>query len=206
LPDSARRREYVTWLIDLDTGIVSPPGEYFPGLTVGFQIKPVLGCIGLAAGNVKHIRIVDCGLFGGNMDYPRLTTGATLHLPVKVEGGYLFLGDLHAIQGDGEITGNGIEVSGEVSFSVQVNHLQLEWPAGEDSEYLFTIGNAKPVERAFRIATMQMIAWLQRSYCMDPDQVGLLLGQQVRYEVGNLVSNAYTGACCFPKKCLNEGF
>lgn len=206
LPDSARRRDYVTWQIDLEMGTVNPPDEYFPGRKVGFPMKPVLGCIGLAAGNVEKINSTDCGMFGGNMDYPRITTGSTVHLPVRVEGGYLSIGDLHAIQGDGEITGNGIEVSGEVSFSVQVNHYQLEWPAGEDNEYLFTIGNARPVERAFRISTMQMVAWLQRCYAMNPDQVGLLLGQQVRYEVGNLVSNAFTGVCCFPKKYLYQGY
>jgi acetamidase/formamidase len=125
-----------------------------------------------------------------------------MHLPVGVEGGYLYLGDVHAVQGDGEITGNGIEVSSEVTFSVQVNHFDLAWPAGEDAEYLFTIGNARPYEQAFRTATMQMAAWLQRGYGMDPNQVGLLLGQLVHYEVGNLVSNAYTGVCCFPKKYL----
>lgn len=202
LPSSARRREYVTWKIDTDRGTTSPPSEYFTGRRVELPLKPVLGCIGLPLNSDERFRSIDCGIFGGNMDYPRITAGTTVHLPVGVEGGYLYLGDVHAVQGDGEITGNGIEVSSEVSFSVEVNHLLLQWPAGEDADYLFTIGNARPVEQAFRIATMQMTAWLQQSYGLNPDQIGLLMGQVVRYEVGNLVSNAYTGVCCFPKKYL----
>jgi len=122
------------------------------------------------------------------MDYPRIKTGSTLHLPVLVEGGYLYLGDGHALQGDGEITGNGIEVSCDISFSVRVNRLGLQWPAGEDNDFLYTVVNSKPLERAAQIATAQMAAWLRQSYGMSHDQVGILLGQLVRYELGNLVS------------------
>ena len=162
----------------------------------------MLGSIGVAPTGPDPIPSRDCVIYGGNMDYPRTKTGSTLHLPVLVEGGYLFLGDGHALQGDGEITGNGIEVSCDISFSVRVSKLGLEWPAGEDAEFLYTIVNCKPLEQAAQIATAQMANWLRQSYGMSHDQVGILLGQLVHYELGNLVSNAYTVACCFPKSGL----
>ena len=78
----------------------------------------------------------------------------------------------------------------------------LQWPAGEDADFLYTIANVKPLERGAQIATAQMAAWLRMAYDLNQDQVGILLGQLVRYELGNLVCNAYTIACCFPKSGL----
>ena len=50
------------------------------------------------------------GVFGGNMDVRQLTRGATLYLPVQVEGALFSCGDAHAAQGDGEVCINGIEM------------------------------------------------------------------------------------------------
>ncbi len=202
LPITARRREYVTWQIDLNRQTATPLGSFFPNHNIQIPLKPVLGSIGVAHSPAETIPSRDCGIYGGNMDYPRIAAGSTLHLPVFVEGGYLYMGDGHAVQGAGEITGNGIEVSCNITFSVQVHKLGLQWPAGEDDEFLYTIVNMKPLEQAAHIATAQMSTWLQQSYSLDEDQVGILLGQLVRYELGNLVSNAYTVACCFPKAGL----
>ena len=48
---------------------------------------------------------------GGNIDDSRLTAGASLYLPVEVQGGLLMVGDGHASMGDGELSGTGIETS-----------------------------------------------------------------------------------------------
>ena len=45
------------------------------------------------------------------MDFNRLTTGASLYLPVFQAGALFFTGDSHAAQGDGEINGTAIEAS-----------------------------------------------------------------------------------------------
>jgi acetamidase/formamidase len=202
LPDSARVRDYVTWQIDAEKQVAVPQGGFFPGGQVELPLKPVLGCIGVAPGGASPIPSIDCADHGGNMDYPRIAAGCTLHLPVFVEGGYLYLGDAHALQGDGEITGNGIEISCDITFSTRLNQVKVNSLSGEDDEYLFTISNSRPLEKALRLATAAMHAWLQNRYGLSQAQVGILLGQQVRYEVGNLVSNAFTGACCFPRSAL----
>ncbi len=62
--------------------------------------------------------------YGGNFDVQEITTGATVHLPVAVEGALLHIGDMHAIQGDGEICGaGGIEASGLVRVTPRVADL-----------------------------------------------------------------------------------
>ena len=202
LPLSARRKEYVNWEINTTNHTVKPDTQYFPGCPIELPLRPVLGCIGVAPGVSDRAPSNDCGNFGGNMDYARITAGATIYLPVYTENAYLYLGDGHAIQGDGEITGNGVEVSCDVSFSIEIDRLDLECLAGEDDEFLFTIGNDRPLEKGLSIATAEMFNWLISRDGLNENQAGILMGQLVRYEVGNIVSNAYCGACCFPKWIL----
>ena len=49
------------------------------------------------------------GTFGGNMDTRQLVRGATLYLPVQVEGALFSCGDAHGAQGDGEVCVTGLE-------------------------------------------------------------------------------------------------
>ncbi|HET9925464.1 MAG TPA: acetamidase/formamidase family protein [Methylomirabilota bacterium] len=53
---------------------------------------------------------------GGNMDIKQLTAGATLHLPVWVDGALFSVGDAHAIQGDGEVCVTAVEMAGRVTL------------------------------------------------------------------------------------------
>lgn len=62
---------------------------------------------------------------GGNMDIRQLVAGATLYLPVEVPGALFSVGDLHAAQGDGELSGTGIETAGQITL-----RLGLEKDAG----------------------------------------------------------------------------
>src|SRR2546429_5073788 len=59
------------------------------------------------------------GSYGGNLDYNEVREGATVILPVYHPGALLYIGDGHALQGDGEATGNGVETSMDVEFSVR---------------------------------------------------------------------------------------
>jgi acetamidase/formamidase len=124
---------------------------------------------------------------------------------VAVPGALLYLGDGHAAQGDGEIGGTGIEVSMDVEFSVDLlkNHL-IEWPRGEDARYIFTVGNARPLEQALQHATTEMMRWLQTDYGLDPRSAGILLGQTVEYAVGNVFDPAYTMVCMISKRLLAQ--
>ena len=180
-------KEYVKWEIDTNNKILSPLDGFFPKGKVELPLQNMLGCIGVADRSTNDNTSVMCGSFGGNMDYPRIRAGTTLYLPILVEGGYLYLGDGHAIQGAGEITGNGVEVSCDVRFHVQIEETKLRFPRGEDGEYLFCIGNASNLEDAIRIATEEMTIWLGERYNLTMDQCGILMGQLVKYEIGNFV-------------------
>jgi formamidase len=56
----------------------------------------------------------------GHMDIDAVRAGAILICPVKLEGGGVYMGDMHALQGDGEIAGHTCDVSGTVNLQVEV--------------------------------------------------------------------------------------
>ena len=90
------------WNIDQKAMLARPdsPSENLKKFAV--PVKPMLGCVGLAPEG-KEISTDDAGPFGGNLDFSLITKGATVYLPVFHPGGLLFIGDAHAMQGDGEL-------------------------------------------------------------------------------------------------------
>jgi acetamidase/formamidase len=197
-------KEYVQWEVNLENHTASPVDGYFPGSKIILPIDAVLGCIGVAAGKDNAPPSLLSGAFGGNMDYPRIKAGTTLYLPIIYEGAYLYIGDGHAIQGAGEITGNGIEISCDIRFNVQIEESIIRYPRGEDKEFLFCIGNSSSIEECIRIATEEMENWLRDRYKLSLDQCGILMGQLVKYELGNFVSAIYCISCLMPKKVLEQ--
>jgi acetamidase/formamidase len=201
LPESAK----VQWDIAPDgrTARLSVPPNRLD--QVAFPLHPMLGCLGVAPEDGQAISSSTSGPYGGNMDYHGVTAAATLYFPVFVPGALLHLGDGHALQGDGEIVGTGIETSFKVQFTVGLlKRHPIRWPRGENADYLFTLGNARPLEQALQHATTEMLAWLQADYGLDVRGASLLLGMCVEYEVGNVFDPAYTMVCKLPKSILSE--
>ncbi len=79
---------------------------------------PMVGVMGVAPAG-EAVPTTTPGDHGGNLDVVDLCTGATLFLPVAVPGAMLALGDVHALQGDGEVGGTGIECAAEVTISAR---------------------------------------------------------------------------------------
>src|SRR5262249_14642406 len=76
--------------------------------TVKIPLHPFLGCIGVAPAGGEARSSVVPEAFGGNMDSPEASAGNTVYFPVNVPGAMLFMGDGHAVQGDGEIAGTAL--------------------------------------------------------------------------------------------------
>jgi acetamidase/formamidase len=137
------------------------------------------------------------------MDYRGFRSGVTVYFPVFAPGALLHVGDGHAIQGDGEIVGTGIEISFDVRFTVRVlKGKTIRWPRGENEEFIFTVGNARPLDQCVQHATTEMLRWLESDYGLDGTAASLLLGQAVRYDLGNIFDPAYTMVCKLPKALL----
>jgi amidase len=191
------------WAIDTDRGtvmLVSPESSAAP---LRLPLRAMLGCFGVAPPLGQTVTTATAGSYGGNMDYPGFVSGVVVHLPVVVPGALLFVGDGHAAQGDGEITGTGVEVSCDVELTVRVRkHVRITAPRAEDPDYLFTVGNARPLEECVQQATSEMLRWLQQDHCLGGAAAHLLMGAVVRYEFGNLCNLARTVVCKIPKSAL----
>ncbi len=111
----------VAWSLDLQTGMakLAKPTERLAYLAV--PTRPMLGCVGVAPGYSRPaMGTTDNGRIGGNMDFNEIVEGSTVYLPVGQPGALLYVGDGHAIQGDGELNGNALETSMDVEFSVEL--------------------------------------------------------------------------------------
>jgi amidase len=198
-------RSTAEWRIDRQRGTTTliSPETNLRDLTL--PLSPMLGCFGVAPENGQAISTATSAEHGGNMDYRGFTAGVTVYFPVFVPGALLFVGDGHALQGDGEIVGTGIEISFEVRFTVHLlKGKTINWPRGENADYIFTVGNARPLDQALQHATTEMARWLQDGYGLDAAGTSILLGQCVEYDVGNVFDPAYTMVCKLPKRLLDS--
>jgi amidase len=167
-------------------------------------LQPMIGCFGVAPALGQAFSTATSAQNGGNMDYRLFAPGTTAWFPVSVPGALFYLGDGHACQGDGEITGTGIETSFEMEVTFRVLKRTITWPRGETAEDIFTVGNARPLDQALQHATTEMVRWLGEDYGLEARAASHLMGQVVRYDVGNVFNPAFTVACRIGKRWLTK--
>jgi acetamidase/formamidase len=88
---------------------------------IRIPLRPHFGVIAVAPREVDFVDSVPPSYFGGNLDNWRLGKGSTIYLPVSVPGALLSVGDPHAAQGDGELSGTAIECSMTGTFRVMLH-------------------------------------------------------------------------------------
>lgn len=145
----------------------------------------------------------DVGSFGGNMDFNEMGEGTIVYLPVAVPGALLYFGDAHAAQGDGEMTGDALETSMDVSVQVDliraksVNYVRIETPM-----HLVTIGMEGSLDGSFRSATSNMFGWLTADYRLAPADIAQVIGTAAEYRVSAVPGRAAGMVLKIPKERL----
>ncbi len=176
------------WKLNRDEGfaMLAKPSEHLKNYRV--KLAPMLGCVAVAPPDKQAFRTGWLGSYGGNMDYNGLREGVTLYLPVYQEGALLFVGDGHAAQGDGELTGDALETSMDVEFTVDlVRGQSTGGPRAESDEFIMAMGIANSLPDAVRQATTQLARWLERDYHLTANESAIVLGTAMRYDVAELV-------------------
>jgi len=189
-PDWIRWKEWgtVTRTVRIRGGFV----EWTNGLKL--PLRPMIGVLGVAPEREVFSNSWP-GAHGGNMDVQEVTTGATVYLRVQVPDALLHVGDVHALQGDGEInSGGGIECRAEVTLRADLVPApkRMIWPRIVDATHLTAVGCARPAEDAFRIATEQLIYWLADAYGYDEREAFLLLGLVLEARCTQFVDPLYS--------------
>lgn len=198
------RTDLVPWVIDLKRNTVRMREPVSKKIKIEFAAEPMLGCIGVPPAGDEAPRSGPTGNWGGNMDYKEIREGATVYIPVYHEGGYLMFGDGHAVQGDGEAVGSGVETSLDVEATVDLRKgANLTTLRVVNDDYLISIGNKSgdTLNEALKIATTDMARWLEEEYGLETWAAHQLIGFQGEYDVAAI---AGTIACKIPRAALRN--
>jgi amidase len=158
-----------------ETAICPIEGDYaiYKGLKI--PLNKMIGVIGTAPAGEG----VPTGVphdHGGNMDCKMIKEGASLYLPVNVEGALLAIGDLHAAMGDGEIMGAGLEIAGEVTVEVEVlKDFNYKLPLIETEDKWMTLASRETMEEASDLAINNMVDLIVKKTDLNLHQAGMLL-------------------------------
>lgn len=181
-----------TYKVDKAARTVEFRGNY-SDISITLPLQPFLGCLGVAPLNGERRQTTVPGFFGGNMDTPEVRAGTTIYFPVYIEGALLYLGDGHAVQGEGEIAGTAAEIAMNVKFQVDViKGRRIGTVRMEDDTYLMTAGSTKPLEDAMRVASAEMVRWLVEDYGFAELDAYEFLSVAMESNVSQLVDPNYT--------------
>jgi len=172
---------------------------------IKLPVQPMIGTLGTAP-DTGAIDNSYGGRHGGNMDANEVTVGNTIYLPIQVEGALLHIGDVHAIQGDGEINmAGGVECRAKVKLSVDIVERppRMEWVRIENQDYIMTVACCSTVEESFYSAAREMMFWLIDQYGFSEEEAYLFMGQVMEARCTQFVNPTRTYVCKMPKKYLN---
>jgi len=165
--------------------------------------RPMIGTIGVTplpeAESISSVLLP--GRHGGNMDIPDISRQSTVFFPIFQKGALLYMGDAHAAQGDGEISGEAIEMPAEITVELNVIKEKINWPRIETDEELMSVATtsaARGLEDAIRTSFMDLSMWMERKYDINRFDALVLLSQVGKIRIGNL----WTAVAKIEKKYL----
>jgi amidase len=191
------------WRLDRSrsVGILDLPNS--ASKSIEMPLRPMLGRLAVAPAGEEAFGGLWPGNFGGNMDVADAREGTTVYLPVFHEGALFYFGDGHALQGDGEICGSGLETTMDVTFEFDlIKGKRIRWPRMEDAEDIMVAASGRPLVDAFRIAQVELIEWLIAEYGFEKMEAYQVVSQGGHSRIGNVVDPNYTVVAKFPKRLL----
>ena len=137
--------------------------------------KPMVGKIGVVPQG-DPLPSNASGPFGGTMTNLQVGPGASVYLPVFVEGGLLTIEDVHAAMGDGEAAGSAVEMAAEVTLRCEVEkELRLTRPLVVTRAEAMTGGEGETVEAAAKVALNGLAALLMERAGVDFTEAAMLV-------------------------------
>lgn len=173
---------------------------------LGFELplRPMVGRIGVAPAG-EPAPSVTAGSHGGNLDVKEVAAGATVLLPVFVEGALLAIGDLHAAMGDGEVNIGAVEAVGNVTIRCSVRHdWPLEHPMIITPTHLVALGSAPTLDEASKVALESMRDHICSRLDISPVHAGMLLSVAADLGVGQIVNPMKTAKVSLPRELLDQ--
>lgn len=204
VPSAGALGKPVRWKLDRAAGLARPESASGALSNYAVPVRPMLGGLAVAPGfGSPPISTGDTGRFGGNMDFPEVAEGATVYLPVQQPGALLYLGDAHALQGDGETSQYALETSMDVTVTIDlIKGQQINTPRVELATQIMVLGQAGSLDEALKAASTGMLQWLQKDYGLSLSQAAQVLGSALHYSVPNLAGRSVGVAARLDKALL----
>ena len=169
---------------------------------ISIPIKPMIGVIGTAPLN-EDVPTTLPGLHGGNMDNTHITAGSVVYLPVNHDGALLALGDLHALMGNGESIGSGLEVAGEVTLCVEIlRNVSLPLPMVETEEVIETVASSTTLDEAAALSVKNMLKYLTDNIGLSKEEAWKLSAACANVEICQFANALKTVRCTINKDLL----
>jgi len=165
--------------------------------------RPMIGVIGVAPED-DEVPNNTPGDHGGNMDTLDVCAGASIYLPVFVDGACFALGDVHAIMGNGEVCGTGVECRSVVELSLNICKKYC-WriPVIETEEYFYFVGSASTLDEAVKKATDEAVLFIEQSNQIPWNTAYMLASLSTHAIVSQAVNPLKTARIQIPKSLLN---
>jgi acetamidase/formamidase len=169
--------------------------EYVDGITL--TLAPFLGVMAVEPDGTDPVSAILAGPYGGNLVLRNLTVGSSLHLPVAKPGGRLWMGDVHALQGDGVVDQTAIETAAE---DLQIRYdlhkgVDLRAPLGETATDWIGLGFAEDLDDALVACLRELIAWLHAASGVSEGEAYALCSMATSFRVtqyAHQTGSAYT--------------
>ena len=170
------------------TKMIEITGNYANfGENIRVKINPMIGTIGVApkSGSIPSGSL---GKHGGNMDVRELTGGAKLYLPVFTDGALFAVGDVHAIQADGELCVSAVEVPAEILLRFEViKKKKLEWPILETRDSYSVLACGDTLDEAAKLASESAVKALMKENHMPFEESYMLASLVVDLKINQIV-------------------
>lgn len=130
------------------------------------KIAPFMGVLGMPPDEAGNHQTAPPRIWGGNIDCKLLTSGTSLFLPIPVDGGLFSVGDGHAAQGDGELSGTAIECpikQVDLTFIVHDN-MSLTVPRAKIHGGWMTLGFDEDLDEAMYQAANAMLDFMMEDF------------------------------------------
>ena len=166
------------------------------GAEARFPLRPFNGTIGVAVNTREKANSIPPGEYGGNLDLNELTAGATLFIPIQVDGGLFYASDPHFAQGDGEVALTALEGSLRSTFRLTVlkpgdpslpMKAPMKTPFAETPLYWIPIGLNQDLGEAMKDVTRQAIQFLNEKVGLDRASALAYLSAATDFQVTQVV-------------------
>jgi acetamidase/formamidase len=172
---------------------------------IRLPMAPFLGVVAAEPPGDDQVSAILSGAYGGNLVLRDLTAGSHLFLPVSKDGARVWIGDVHALQGDGVVDQTAIETAAEdltVRYDLHKG-VALRGPLGETEATWIVIGFGASLDEALVACLREMIQWLAAAAQVTESEAYALASMAVSFRVTQYANQTGSAYSSIPPKAVH---